>query len=63
LIDLLDDNPNLSWSWANFLVDEESQANVIAFSSGWGDVLYPTYFGYDVEDCIVKVITDFRLLP
>ncbi len=42
-------------------VDEESQANVIAFSSGWGDGIYPTYFGYDEQGNVVCAVTDFQL--
>lgn len=63
LEDLLERNQTRTWCWANFCIDEESQANVIAFSSGWGDGIYPTYFGYDTEDNIVKVVTDFHLCP
>ena len=48
-----------SLEWANMCVDDSTQANVIAFDSGGGDGIYPTYFGYDAEDDIVCVVTDF----
>lgn len=50
-----------TWCWANFCVNESNQANVIAFSSGWGDGTYATYFGYDEEGNIVNVVTDFEV--
>ena len=62
LLELLERDQSRTWCWADMRVDDESQANVIAFSSGWGDGLYPTYFGYNVDDNIVKVVTDFHLV-
>jgi hypothetical protein len=61
LEEALEKNSSPTWTWANFLVDESTQANVIAFSSGWGDGIYATYFGYDVNNRLVKIITDFDL--
>jgi hypothetical protein len=48
--------------WVNFVVDESTGANVMAFSSGLGDGIYGTYFGYDACDEIVCAVTDFNLL-
>lgn len=59
LLDMLEKTSKHTWCWADMRVDAESQANVIAFSSGWGDGIYATYFGYDAEDNIVSVVTDF----
>lgn len=61
LSERLEQNKCRTWCWADMRVDEGSQANVIAFSSGWGDGIYATYFGYDPEDNIVCVVTDFNL--
>jgi hypothetical protein len=36
--------------------------NVTMFSSGWGDGLYATYIGFDSEDSICRLVTDFGLL-
>ncbi|BAY11280.1 DUF4241 domain-containing protein [Calothrix sp. NIES-2098] len=57
----LEKNYSPTWDWADMCVDNSNQANVIAFSSGWGDGIYPTYFGFNIENKIVKVITDFHL--
>lgn len=63
LIDLIQDelrkNYRPTWDWANICIDEYTKLNIIAFSSGVGDGIYPTYFGYDIEDKIVTVITEF----
>lgn len=50
-----------SWDWLNATIDPETGANLIAFSSGWGDGAYPCYWGYDAEGNVVNLITDFCL--
>ncbi|WP_448268932.1 DUF4241 domain-containing protein [Nostoc sp. DSM 114159] len=50
-----------TWDWANVCIDSSTQANIIAFHSGWGDGIYATYLGYDKNNNIVNVITDFNL--
>ncbi|GBE95529.1 DUF4241 domain-containing protein [Nostoc cycadae] len=55
----LQKNYSDTWAWANICVNSSTQANVIAFHSGWGDGTYPTYFGYDATNNIVNVITEF----
>ena len=46
-------------SWANFEIDPTSRLNVIAFSSGWGDGCYVSYWGLDDQDQPVALVTDF----
>jgi hypothetical protein len=48
--------------WANIVLDENTGLNVVAFSSGWGDGFYASYWGYDHRGELVCLITDFRLL-
>lgn len=50
-----------TWSWASITPDQESAANVVAFSSGVGDGRYASYFGLDEEGRIVSLVTDFSL--
>lgn len=47
--------------WANLCIDEETGANVIVFGSGWGDGGYASYWGYDADDNIACLVTDFAL--
>ena len=48
-------------SWAQLDLDPPNEVNVVAFSSGIGDGLYPTYFGFK-EETPVCVMTEFILL-
>ncbi|NET37521.1 MAG: DUF4241 domain-containing protein [Cyanothece sp. SIO1E1] len=45
--------------WANVVVNEANGANVIAFSSGWGDGGYASYWGYDAKGNLASLVTDF----
>jgi hypothetical protein len=51
-----------TWGWVNMASDSSDAANVVAFSSGWGDGGYPSFFGYDATDQPVCLITDFGVL-
>jgi hypothetical protein len=51
-----------TWSWADLIVEETTGANIITFSSGWGDGCYPSYWGYDAADQRVALVTDFGVL-
>jgi hypothetical protein len=50
-----------TWSWANYVLDPDTGANVIAFSSGWGDGVYPSFWGLDKTGAPVCLVTDFRV--
>lgn len=47
--------------WANVSVNNATAANVIAFSTGWGDGAYRSYWGYDAKGNLVNLVTDFLL--
>jgi len=49
--------------WANVLLDQATGANIVAFNSGDGDGVYTSYFGYDPQDRLVCLVTDFEALP
>jgi Protein of unknown function (DUF4241) len=51
-----------TWSYANVRPSPESDANLIAFSSGWGDGSYASYFGYAAAAEPVCLVTDFDVL-
>jgi len=50
-----------TWSWANIEFDPDTGANIVAFSTGVGDGLYPSYFGLDGAGEVVCLVTDFSL--
>jgi hypothetical protein len=62
LIEEKDKNEDLAWGWANLCIDPSTQANVIAFMSGFGDGIYGSYFGYDEENNLVSIVTDFSVV-
>lgn len=49
-----------TWDWANFKF-EETVGNLITFKSGFGDGVYASYFGFDQNDEITCLVTDFAL--
>lgn len=48
-----------TWCWH---VAELGGANVVMFSSGWGDGFYTSYWGFDRDDRVVELVTDFEVL-
>ena len=60
--DELDKYQERSWSRVNFYLDTLGKKNIIAFSTGWGDGRYPSYFGFDEDDNLAVIVTDFKLL-
>ena len=49
--------------WATIQVSNSTPANIIAFSSGYGDGAYASYWGYDAAGTLVCLVTDFALFP
>lgn len=47
---------------ANFVLDEATGANVIAFTYGLGDGFYPSFWGYDASGQRVALVTDFEVI-
>lgn len=50
-----------TWSWGSFVLDPATGANVVAFSSGWGDGSYPSFWGFDESGAVACLVTDFGL--
>jgi len=48
-----------TWTWH---VAEVGAANVVMFSSGGGDGLYSSYWGFDAGGQLVELVTDFDIL-
>lgn len=47
----------------NWLLWQRGDNNVAMFSSGWGDGYYASYIGYDGDNNICRLVTDFGVLP
>jgi len=48
-------------NWANITLSEGTGANVVTFSSGWGDGGYASFWGYDAHGDLTCLVTDFDL--
>lgn len=48
------------WGSANL---DGVHGSLIAFNTGWGDGVYPSYWGYDDERRLICLVTDFLVLP
>ncbi len=62
LVEAMDRTYVDTWSSAEITLDPESGANAICFSSGFGDGLYASYFGYDSDDRLACLLTDFQVV-
>ena len=49
-----------TWSWLDMRFGD---ANLVAFSSGFGDGVYATYAGFDADGEVSVVVTDFSVIP
>jgi len=54
---------SVTTGWADMQVSEATEANMIAFSSGWGDGGYASFWGYDARGTLTSLVTDFALFP
>jgi hypothetical protein len=48
--------------WAEFPLEERTGLNLVLFSSGFGDGLYASYWGYDAAGRLACLVTDFDVL-
>src|SRR4029078_4230104 len=37
-------------------------ANIVMFTSGWGDGFYASWFGYDAQGRVAALVTDFAVV-
>jgi hypothetical protein len=49
----------LGWTWSELNLDLASGANVIMFRTRFGDGCYPSFFGYDENENVAELITDY----
>jgi len=55
-------NPNDSGDWVNFYLPNKPELNIIMFHSGYGDGLYPSYWGIDEKGEICSLVIDFEVI-
>ncbi len=49
-------------SWADIIIDKKTGSNIIVFASGWNTGVFPTYYGFDKNNKLVKLVTDFMVI-
>ncbi len=52
-----------TWNWANVTTDAATGANVIGFSTGYGDGGYPVFVGLDKDGRVASVVVDLLVAP
>jgi Protein of unknown function (DUF4241) len=62
-LDALEAHDVNTWSWANITTDPVSGANVIGFSTGYGDGGFPVYAGLAGDGRVVSVVIDLLVVP
>ena len=55
-------DPGDAGDWLNFYLPNQPDLNVIIFQSGYGDGVYPCYWGIDENGEICSLIADFNVL-
>ena len=53
---------NNQLSWLEHRPDKNQQNNVAVFQAGYGDGVYPSFWGFDSSGQVVCLITDFLVL-
>jgi len=51
-----------TWSYAVIALSDDPPANFAAFSTGYGDGFYGSYFGFGSNASPVCLVTDFGLI-
>ncbi|MEM7030775.1 MAG: DUF4241 domain-containing protein [Chloroflexota bacterium] len=59
--DILADEFALHVNWNDHRPDPQEKLNVIMFSSGFGDGVYSSYWGLDIDGDVAWLVTDFQL--
>jgi hypothetical protein len=49
-------------SCADVEIDEKTKSNIIIFTSGWNDGVFPTYYGFDKNNKLARLVTDFMVI-
>lgn len=48
--------------WFDLRLDEKTGLNIALFTSGWGDGIYASYWGFDADGGLACLVTDLRVL-
>lgn len=49
-------------SVAEIIIDKKTNGNIVIFASGWNDGTFPTYYGFDKQKKLSRLVTDFMVI-
>lgn len=49
-------------SCAEIIIDKKTGRNIIIFASGWNEGTFPTYYGFDKDNKLSRLVTDFMVI-
>lgn len=50
------------YSCADFIIDKKRKGNIIVFTTGWNEGTFPTYYGFDKNNKLARLVTDFMVI-
>jgi hypothetical protein len=50
------------YSCAEMLIDKKNGGNIVIFASGWNEGIFPTYYGFDKDGKLARLVTDFMVI-
>lgn len=53
---------NSDCSCADIVMDKKTGLNIIVFASGWNEGTFPTYCGFDKDNKLSRLVTDFMVI-
>lgn len=49
-------------SCADIVIDKKNGCNIVVFATGWNEGTFPTYYGYDKNNKLSRLVTDFMVV-
>jgi len=49
-------------SCGDILADKKTGCNIVVFASGWNEGTFPTYYGFDKNNKLSRLVTDFMVI-
>jgi hypothetical protein len=62
-LEVLERHTTSTWSWLDITTDVATGANILGFSTGFGDGRFPVVAGFDTDGRIVSVVLDHLVVP
>lgn len=53
---------NNECSCADLIINKKNDGNVVIFASGWNNGTFPSYYGFDKNNKLARLVTDFMVI-